>query len=250
MAPKKEAAKTTAIANWDQELADLAKKATSIESHVGVSNFIKTAGGVMSYKNADIPGNVLNAVVVNHCMENALYEGAYNPDNPQPPICFAFGEDEDDMVPHENSSKPQHAGCKGCPNNEWGSADIGKGKACKNSRRLQLIAENDLEAVADAELAYVKLPVTSVKNWAGYVRQVSDTLSLPPLAVVTNISIVRDAKTQFKIVFKLKDKVAKEAIGDLLQLRKKGASELVTPYSKVEDAPPAAPVGKVGKRKF
>jgi hypothetical protein len=243
-------AETTAVANWDQDLADLAKAATSVESNVGTSNFIRMAGGVLTYQNAEIPGNKLNCVILNHVMENAMYDGPYDSENPQPPVCFAFGVDEDDMAPHENSSQPQNAKCKGCPKNEFGSADTGRGKACKNVRRLQLISESDLEDVPNAELAYVKLPVTSVKAWAGYVRQLAEVYTAPPLAFVTTIGTVRDAKTQFKVTFTMKEKVDKAKIGALLELRKTKETELYTPYSKQEDKPEAPAKGKLGKRKF
>lgn len=240
MATKTVKAGTTAIAKWDEQLAGLAAKATEVEKGVGGGNFVKTAGATFNFRGADV-GNELDVVIVEHILENALYEGRYDPDNPQPPVCFAFGTNEDEMAPHEDSSKPQAERCKGCPNNEFGSADVGRGKACKNTRRMAMITEGDLANVEEAEVAYLKIPVTSVKAWAGYVRNLSDTLHRPPLGVVTNITLVKDPKTQFKAQFKCKEQVADEYVGDLIELNKKQQTAIRFPYSAPEEKA-AAPV--------
>jgi hypothetical protein len=56
-------------------------------------------------------------------------------------------------------------------------------------------------AVEAAEVAALRPPVTSLKNYASYVQTIAATLKRPPLAVVTEISVVPDPKTQFKVVF-------------------------------------------------
>ena len=252
-APAKATKKTgTAVAKWDEELAALAQKAKELEDSVGGGNFISTKGGRLTYQGAEIPGNSMNVIIVDHILENHIYEGRFDPDTPQSPICFAFGEDEDDMEPHEKSESPQHESCKGCPFNEWGSADQGRGKACKNIRRLAVIPEDGLEDIESAELAMIKVPVTSVKGWAGYVRQIADTLGRPPLGVVTEVSLVPDSKTQFKMNFKLVEKIDDgEVIQALLAKRKQAETDLRTPYAPTpeEEAPPARGRGKAGALK-
>lgn len=237
----------TAVAKWDEELAALAQKAKGLEDSVGGGNFISTKGGRLTYQGAEIPGNSMNVIIVDHILENHMYEGRFDPDTPQSPICFAFGEDEDDMVPHEASADPKCESCKDCPFNEWGSADQGKGKACKNIRRLAVIPEDGMEDIESAELAMIKVPVTSVKGWAGYVRQIADTLGRPPLGVVTEISLVPDSKTQFKMQFSLVEKIEDgDVLKALIDKRSKAASDLRTPYAPTpeEEAPPARGRGK------
>jgi hypothetical protein len=249
---------TTDLTVWDAELAKLAASATETEKNVGAGgNYIGTAGGRLKFKGAEVPENKMNVVVADHIIEYALYDGPYNPDNPQPPICFAFGRDEDKMVPHASSLHKQHTDCKTCPMNEFGSADVGKGKACKNLRRLGLITQGDIENATDADHAFIKVPVTSVKGWAGHVRQVAEVLKMPPLGVVTEITLVPDPKTQFKMLFRTVEQVGKKFIGDILAKAKVIAKEIDSPYvyTDASESKPAkkAVAGKVKpkiKRKF
>lgn len=247
--PSKTPAKKTgtAVAKWDEELAKLAQQAKGLEANVGGGNFISTKGGRLQYNGAEVPGNSMRVIVVDHILENHYYNVRYDPDNPASPCCFAFGTDESDMAPHEESSEPQADACKGCPMNEFGSADTGRGKACSNIRRLALIAEDGMEDIEGAALAFLKVPPTSVKGWAGYVRQLADVMGRPPLGVITEISITPDPKTQFKINFSVVEKIED---GDVLQAliakRAQAATELVVPYAPVEEAPAPAPRGRAG----
>lgn len=248
MATKKTAAKATTktstgkgLQRWDEELARQAQMAAGIEENVGGGgSFISTQGGVLTFGGAEIPGNKMNVIIVDHILENHTYGSKFDPDNPSSPICFAFGRDEKEMVPHELSSEPQHDKCIGCPLNEFGSADTGKGKGCKNIRRLALITEDGLEDIENAPLSYLKIPVTSVKAWAGYVRQLATTLSRPPFGVVTEISLVRDAKTQFKVQFKLVESIeSAEQIEALIARKKLVEQEIAFPYTpSLEDDEP------------
>lgn len=198
--------KATSLVKWDEKFAALAKKSTAIVASIASGgNFIKLQGGQMSYQGAAVPGNSLEAVVIDHVLLNAFYEGKFDPDNPTSPVCFAFGEDADEMAPHADSPKKQDddEGCAPCPQNEWASADTGKGKACKNMVRLCLISANDLEDVAKAEEAYLHVPVMSVAEWAGHVKLADETHHRPPLGVITRIYVVPDKKSQFKVKFEL-----------------------------------------------
>lgn len=229
-----------AVVAYDEELARLAALSTGIESHVGGGgNWIKTRGGTLEYNGGTIPGNKMNVIIVDHVIEYAYYEGRYDPENPQPPAAYALGRDEETLTWHEDSIE-EYAGelCKDSDINQWGSADTGPGKAAKNIRRLALLPEDALEDVEGAELAYIKVPVTSVKGWAGYVRQLADQLKRPPLGVVTEISLVPDAKTQFKMLFKLIGTIDDgDAIGALLEKRPAAESVLMAPYAPAEERP-------------
>jgi hypothetical protein len=156
-------------------------------------NFVSLKGGIMQYNGAAMPENRMKAIVLDYVLENQFYEGVFDPDNFKAPSCYAFGTDPATMAPNpENVENPVNPTCHGCPNNEWGSAEVGKGKACKEVARLALITEGDLEDVENANVAYLKVPVTSMKNWAGLVRQLDDVYHKPPLAFITEISIVKE----------------------------------------------------------
>lgn len=236
MATKKTAAKKApgkALIPFEERLRQQAQVATAIEENVGSGGqMIGTRGGRLSFGGAEVPGNKMNVVIIDHVLENHLYEGRFDPETPQSPICFAFGRSENDMAPHENSAEPQHDACKGCPMNEWGSADTGSGKACKNVRRLALITEDQLDDVGSAQVAYLKVPVTSVKGWAGYVRQLSNTLERPPMGVVTEISLVPDPKSQFKMQFKLVEPIEDgDVLEALFEKQDVVSTEITFPYA-------------------
>lgn len=250
-AKKAAASKTTSIVKWDEALAARAQMAKKAEESVSTGSFISLKSGVMSYNGNPVPGNKLDVVVVDAILENHYFEGAYDPNTPQSPVCYAFGRDEDDMGPHEKVDEPFSEKCKGCPNNEWGSADTGRGKACKNVRRLAIIPADALDdgaqGVEDAAIAYLKVPVTSVKSWAGYVNQLAAT-NKPPLAFVTEISVTPDAGSQFKVNFKAKESIEDgELIGALLAKADVVEQTIAFPYQPVEEAPAKPARGARGK---
>lgn len=241
------------VNKYEEELARFAKEAQA-QVPVSSSNFISTRGGRLSFQGNPVPGDKMNVVVIASVLENHYYTDRFDADNPASPKCFAFSETGDGMGPHELSEAPQCETCAKCDKNQWGSADIGRGKACKNIVRLGLITEDGLDDVPGAELAVLKIPVTSVKEWSGYVTQIATTLKRPPFAVVTEVSIVPDSKSQFKLKFKLVGQITDgDTIGEIMERREAVAQELSRPYQPTPTQEEPAPVqgGKPGnKRKY
>jgi hypothetical protein len=67
----------------------------------------------------------------------------WDPDAPMgkhPPLCWSLGGDE--SVPHEKAQTPQASACDGCPWDEFDTAKVGKGKACK-TKRAEFLLELD-----------------------------------------------------------------------------------------------------------
>lgn len=244
---------TKAVANYNDRLAALASKAVEQEANVGGGSFISTKGGHFGFNGGIVPGDKMNVIVLDHVSENCFYDGArYDPDNPSSPACFAFFRTEDEAHPHEKSESPQCDDCKSCPQNVFGSADTGKGKACKNIRRLALITEDGMEDIANATVSFLKVPVTSVANWAGYVNSLNTSLKLPPVAVITEMSIVPDPKTQFKLKFRLVEQIEdNDVIGALLDKMETVEKDLTHPYTpnseRTEQAPPASKAARGGR---
>lgn len=102
----------------------------------------------------------LEFIILGHTYINALYEGRYVPGKIESPVCWAINEKYESMVPDESCKKPQNDGCFGCPKNEWGSADggRGRGKDCKNMVRLALIPP---DADVKTPVLYIDLAPTS-----------------------------------------------------------------------------------------
>jgi hypothetical protein len=217
-------------ANWEEQMMQDAEAAANMEARIGSSQFFSTKGGVLKYNDSPIPGNQMAVIVLDYVHEKTYYEDDYDPDNPASPVCFAFGRgDEQDLVPHADSADPQNDKCHGCEWNEFGSADRGQGKACKDARRLGLIAAgkldgDDWEISEDPEyyeaqqVALLRLPPTSLKAWATYVKKLKGAMGRPPYGVVTLIKVVPDEKNQFSITFDYLGKIPNEIGPTIMQM--------------------------------
>lgn len=244
----------TAVANWEEELAKAAEESMKQEANVGGGKFFGLKAGQLTYDGEPVIGNRMACVIVDSVLENVYYEGDYEPDTPQTPMCYAFGRDESTLTPHQKvwDKGNQQCGasklCQGCQWNEYGTANKGKGKACRNTRRLAIIPAGsfdkkgeltlieDVDHFETAQLAFMKLPVTSTRGFAAYVKQIGAVLKRPPFAMITEISVVPDAKSQFKVQFEAIGPAPDELIGTLIQRNKEAASVIEFPYGDaVED---------------
>ncbi len=252
MANKK--AVTTAIVPWEQKFAKYAKAAVEQEKSIGGGGLnLKFGPGTITVAGGTIPGGRAEVIVLGSCFENSWYgSAAYDPDDPQPPVCYAFGEAAEEMVPHADCQDPQNPeGCATCPKNAFGSADTGRGKACGNKKRLAVLLAKDVEdadaeAISTAELATARVSPTNLKAWAGYVRAVAEEHGRPPWAVVTEISSHADPKTQIRLEFKLVSLIESDDILNSLERRVGKVQEILQqPYG-----PPIERTPKPAKQKF
>lgn len=266
---------TTAVANYDEELARLAGGATTLTDSGGGGRFFSTRAGVLQFDDVALPGNQMVGIIGAWCLENVFYEGAYDPDQRTPPTCFAFcknPDEKDEMAPPEIVDKEdvferQSEQCDGCPHNEWGSAAQGRGKACSNRRRLAILNAglykpvgrgggyelelyNDPEHYRTTEEAFLKLPVTSGKGFDAYVRDVAEQFKKPLFAVYTRIYLTPDPKSQFKVNFELIEPVENELIPVLLERYRKLHDGIDFPYTPFveEEAKTPARSASAGKK--
>jgi hypothetical protein len=244
----------TALVRWEDKLAAEADIAAGMEASAAGGTFFSFRGGVMTYQDAPLPDNEMAVVILDHVMENVWYEGAFDPDNPSNPSCFAFGRVEPDLVPHqvvvEAGLNPAH-GCHGCPMNEWGSANTGRGKACRNTRRLALIPAGTItkgqftlfDDFESAPIGYMKLPLTSVKGYASFVTQLAGALRRPPYGVVTRVRVVPDPKTQFRVLFEPIMALPDEAMEVICKRHDEAVAAIEFPYAifEAEAVPPPPP---------
>lgn len=218
-------------------MAELAREAKddAAKERPAISK-ISLKSGVMSYGGTAMPNNKVEAVILVAGYRNAYYAGRFDSNNIVNPNCFALSESDEGMVPHENVREPENATCDGCPKSAWGSdPNGGRGKACKQSRRLVLIPANVLEEgpekIKTAELAIMDMPVTSVKNYSQFVNTLSVSANVPTYAAVVQISVVPDAKSQFKVLFQAMRVVPTVALLEAIKLRRNEALRIaLTPY--------------------
>lgn len=226
---KKEPGK--ALINWDEELAKTAEMDSSAAKPSG-GKFIQTKGGVMTYNGEEIPENRLRAVVLDFVYENQWYDEPYNPDAPSSPACYAFARNEKDLKPSESCEQPQNDSCVTCDKNKFGSADVGKGKACANVVRLALIPEPEsLDEIKETEVVYLKIPKTSKPAWDEYYRKHCTNFPggrKPACYYITEISMYKEKSETFsRFKFEMKEN---------FQERDNGSEEFTAIMAKKEES--------------
>jgi hypothetical protein len=228
---------TAQVNKWDEELAKYATEASAKES-VGGGSFLSFKSGMLSYAGNAIPGNKLEVIVLGDVHENAYYDQPYDADNPVSPACFAFGEDPATMQPHADAKEPQSDRCATCKWNAFGSADNGKGKKCRNIRKLALIPADQVDDVAAAELAFAKIPPTSVVNFSAHTKRVADAAHRPLWAVITSISCAPHLKKQVEVSFAYVDSIKDGEQLSAIKTRVDSIqASLQVPYTYSEAAP-------------
>lgn len=195
---------------WKGRLAKYAERDAATATGAGGWNYIGTRGGIFNFNDEEIeelpPVLILGAV-----FDNVYYEGDYDADNPVGPVCFAIAEEEKLLAPPESlgddrqcmQTDPAGGVCSGCWANAFGTADRGKGKACKNTRRLALLPADDLslKGLRQVEGAMLRIPVTSVKQYSTFTNKVTKAMGIPLFMLPARINIEKDAKTQMKVTF-------------------------------------------------
>ena len=262
MATKSAATKSkapgTALVDYKAQLAAMATDVKEVEAGQIANPSISFKSGVMTYMGAAIKDNAANVSVVGYALENAYYNKDYDADNPVSPVCFALGTGKKDevMKPHVDSELPQSETCASCKWNVFGSADKGKGKACRNVRRLALIHEAAVEVgakeVATSPIVMAKLSPTSGPVFSRYVNNIANVKHVPPIAVISRMALKPHAKNQFEVTWEfVRDITDNAALGALMGRIDEARASLFRPYSRnaVDEAKPAAK-GPARKRKY
>src|SRR5512139_1628266 len=247
---------TTLPADWEEELAREADAAAEAEQTIGNSSFISIRGGVFTL-NGEVLPTPLRTVIVDAVALNAYYPNAYDPDNPQPPTCFAVGRDPLQLAPHADVKRRECEACEKCWANTFGSAPkrpggkTSRGKACKNARRIAVVAADDLTKLdASAQVAILQLPPTSLKFWAGYVKKLRNVLKRPPYAVVTDWTFQPTGGVSIPVPALHEPIEARDVIAIVRQIRQAYGDELLRPTftAPVEDEGTNAADGATKRR--
>ena len=212
------------IVHWRDKMTALVKQTQVAEKPQG--GFISLKGGRMMYAGELLPGDKINAIIVDYRLDNQFYPDAYDVDKPATPKCWAIvrpyeEQKPQDDVPDEDKQAPA---CDGCPMLEWGSdtKGSGKGKACKGSRRLHILSADDCtneEDIKRASYATMIPPGTSLENFQKFANQVVNVLKEPIFAVEVEISVRPHAKYQFMVYYKLLRQITDDGILQALLAR-------------------------------
>ena len=241
--------KQVVVGGWrERAAASIAKgKAVSAKLPQQSGNFISFRNGSPSLGGVSLP-NPLPLVILSYEFERSWYSKPYQPDVMAAPDCYSY----DGEVPHEKSKIPQSDRCSTCRLNEFGSAQNGKGKACKEGAKFAAIHADSLdspEKIATAAIVQGRLSVLNSKGFRTYTGYFEES-GQPIWGSVTSLIVTPDSKSQYavrceNIVADLDDNDM-----DALALRVDEADKLlVQPYPDLDDAPAAKPKAGVPARK-
>lgn len=110
--------------------------------------------------------------------------------------------------------------CRTCPMNQWGSAAVGKGKACRTQRMIYLYQGSGLPII-------LTLPPTSLRNFDNFLskrivgrgRRTYGVVTKITLKKVTSKSNITYSEAQFSVVRDLTESEKKEAIQYVRNIR-------------------------------
>lgn len=126
--------------------------------------------------------------------------------------------------------------CATCPNNKFGSAAKGKGKACKNMRRLYFLMEGRAMPVI------IQIPPTSLKAFKDYVGMWIARKQIPPYAHVTRLTLKKETspegKDYSKVIFSHVSTLSTEDVEKVLVIKRMCSER--TQETRAEAAAPAA----------
>lgn len=240
---KSEEAPSTEVIPWAEKMAQSAKEVAEMET--AGSNIISIKGGVMQMNGDPIPGSEMDVVIIGVVTERRLYKTQYDPDVITLPACYAQSITGVDMRPASNAPEQQSESCRTCPMDQFKTASNGKGKACKESRKMLVIPVSNIddEKKAKGESGLISIPITSVKKfWGPYVKGLSAQHQRPPWAVVTTIKASPDNKTILRVEFTLKALLTEEQLAIVFPLVNPAEESLMSPldYETNEESAPKA----------
>ncbi len=144
------------------------------------------------------------------------------------PDCFS----RDLYSPDPAIQDPQSKGCSNCPQNQWGSdpkpdGSMGKGKACKEIRRIFIIPEGHLS------VHRISIPPSSLRALGAYFVNVRDHKFKAVQEVVTKFKLVtknsKGAGVDYsELALELGEKVPDRALYMVADWKKKVEETLVT----------------------
>jgi hypothetical protein len=117
----------------------------------------------------------IEGVVVYHHAINSFYKDEYT-GGTNPPDCGSLDGKNGTGIPGGN--------CRDCQYNKFGSRKEGRGKACKNRRRVYLLREGEMLP------CLLTLPTGSLKEFSSYIKHLL-TMGKRSCGVVTRVSLKR-----------------------------------------------------------
>ena len=207
-------------------------------------NAIKDSSGAFAIPNGMQWQDPLKVVILDFVTQHVLYENDYKQGEISPIICAAVGDNIADLAPYATIKDSQCDTCTGCWANEFKSAKMGEGKACKQVRNMAVLVQDDKGNIDPNGPIYL-LPTTPATNKAfdPYVKSVGAVFQMPPIGVVTTLIIVQQGKNS---VLSFNDPSMNEDLSACVGRQAEARAMLIEPVN-VVPATPKAPVPTRGK---
>jgi hypothetical protein len=157
------------ITIFDQNLPDFLREAglseltKQLAGRTGIPRIVPKNGIFRKVVGGEEMGKVkgpINAIIINASRDvgRIFYAKQWSPDaTPTAPDCFS----NDGRAPDASAVSPQAARCDSCPNNISGSGQ-GNSKACRYSRRLAVMLEEDFGTALEGRVYQMNLSSKSL----------------------------------------------------------------------------------------
>lgn len=167
---------------------EIAAQAAALEDSLPeASGFnISTEGKMFTLPNGKSHPGPLEVIILDYINYNAYYTTAWKKGEYSAPKCWALNRSAKSMAPSENvpPDDRQHPTCKGCPQNEFGSAANGRGKACTNYVRLAI---TPADAGEGSEVMVLRVAPKGLTGWRRHAERVKEQTGSTPISVITEI---------------------------------------------------------------
>jgi hypothetical protein len=242
LAVKAKAGAIKKLEPWEEELKAKAAMARSKEV-VGVPR-ITHKNGILKLDGKKVDGNKITLLIVDYIFTKSYFETGYKDGESSTPVCYAYADKlagDKGMKPHAAvlEKDRQSESCDNCEHNAFGTALQGRGKRCRDDRKLLCLvqsrdADRDPEAVRTCEMRTTNVPPSSLKSWAGLlagIEEVSPTGAIQSVAV----ELTTEAQDQaYTLEWTIKDRLDGETVQALLARAEVSQSLLFAPWPKLE----------------
>jgi len=186
----------TALTNLKEQIAQQAAQISNTVGSSGGNRIRITQGKKFVSPDGEESSGPIYVVILDHNSQNHYFPNPFDRDNPEPPTCFALSEPAsvggriDNLVPSPNSPEVQSSDCNSCPMNQFGTDARGRGKACKNTYVLAVMA-SDEEDPAEADINLLTISPSGLKRYGSYVKTLASKGAIP-MTVITELSFDPD----------------------------------------------------------
>lgn len=185
--------------SWQDRLSQHAERQKAVIGTISGGWPFLSFKGASIHLGDDKFDNPVDVIVLDAIFEKAYYEDEYDPGNTSAPKCWALGTDEKTLAPPADLPTKQSDACVNCKWNAFGTDNRGRGKACKDTKRVAVLHADllqDHKALKEQEGVRFRVSTMSLKGWAKFQKLINEHFSRPLWALVSKLQIVPDTRAQ------------------------------------------------------